>query len=436
MEIYILDLNLNLVYLIDSYTSVIWDIYYNKVGAGELYIAATTEALTYIKMGYYVMRSDSDRLMRVRRIELDTSAENGNYLIFTLESVEGILAQRVIWGTATCNGKLEPWLHSLVSECLGSDADADRVIRTPNGTQLIQSGSLSGFKKTGGDQTTYGNLAEKLSAICYREGWGYKLTLEGGKFRFKIYAGEDKSSEVFFSDEFGNLITTQYVDDATKLGNVAIVAGEGEGADRVRLPVGSGTGAERFEVYIDARDLSHNITYEDLTKTYDGGTIRPVNIGTEEEPEYEYWYNMATADIPLLDASQQAVLEELYPDGEVVTIDGARYYELTNVDVAKVDSATPDDTSTAVIIDALYYGYLADRGLTKMADYGEKFSFTGEIEPNENFVYGTDYKLGDIVSIESGYGISAKVRIVEVEEVFDANGHTVTPKYEYIYDEE
>lgn len=436
MELYILDKNLDLVCLIDSFTSLIWDVYYNKVGAGELYIAATTEALQNIKQGYYVQRSDNDRLMRVRKIELDTSAENGNYLIFSLESVEGILAQRIVWGTATCNGKLEPWLHDLVEDNLGVDAPADRIIKTPNGTTLVTTGTLEGFKRTGGDQTTFGNVADKIADICYREGWGFRLVLssDGSHFVFEIYKGTDRSSEVFFSDEFGNLITTQYIDDQTKLGNTAVVAGEGEGAERARLPVGEATGANRHEVYVDARDLSHNITYGELTKAYPGGTVR-TESGQGGEPD-RYYYYMDPVNIPLITDSQEDILEELYPDGVVVTIDGARYYQLDRMYVAEVPSAAPDSDDTAVIIDALYYGYLADRGLTKLSEYGERVSFTGEIEPNENFKFGVDYFLGDIVSIESGYGISASARIVEVQEVFDANGHTVTPKYEYIEQEE
>ena len=432
MEIDILDKDLNLVMLIDSYTSVIWDVYYNKVGAGELYIAATTEVLQNIRQGYYVERSDSDRLMRIRKIELDTSAENGNYLIFSLETVEGILAQRIVWGTSTCNGKLEPWLHSLVAESTGGTAGADRIIRTPGGVQLIQTGSLQGFKETGGDQTSYGNVADKLTNICKREGWGFRLVPDGGHFKFEIYKGADRSNEVFFSDEFGNLITTQYIDDCTKLGNVSLVAGEGEGSDRVKIPCGEATGADRFEVYIDARDLSHSITYGELTKAYPGGYVRTVNIGTQEEPEYKYYYHLDTLNIALLSAAQEAILTEEYTHGMVVTIDGARYYEIINIDVAEVTDAAPEDDTTAEVINALYYSYLTDRGITKLAEYGEKVSFSGEIEPNGNFVYGVDYELGDIVTIESGYGITAKARIVEVEEVFDATGHTVTPKYEYI----
>lgn len=40
--------------------------------------------------------------------------------------------------------------------------------------------------------------------------------------------------------------------------NVALVAGEGEGLDRKTIPVGAAEGMERYELYVDARDVSSN----------------------------------------------------------------------------------------------------------------------------------------------------------------------------------
>ena len=437
MDVYVLNKDLELVMVVDTFTSLIWDKFYNKVGAGELYIRATAEALTNIQIGYYVQRSDDDMVCRVVKIELDTSAENGNFLIFTLESVEAALAQRIIWETATCTGKLEPWLHGIVSDSLGATAAADRQIKTPNNTLLITTGNTHGFKNTGSDQATYANVAEKITEICKREGWGWRLLLDGNHFKFDIYEGTDRTSTVFFSEDFGNLITTSYVDDCSNVGNIALIAGEGEGSARTKIEAGAATGADRYELYIDARDLSHSITYGELRKAYPGGTIRTeTDYSDPDNPVDYYYYYMSSVDIPILDANQLAVLQAAYPGGTVVTVDDATYYRLTNIDVAELPTDTPADEDTAVVIDALYFGYLTDRGLSKMAEYGEKITFSGEIEPNRNFIYGTDYFLGDIVTIESGYGISLPVRIVEVEEVFDATGHTVTPKYEYLNTEE
>ena len=61
-----------------------------------------------------------------------------------------------------------------------------------------------------------------------------------------------------FSAEFDNLISSAYVLDTGQFRNVALVAGEGEGKARRRTVVGEASGLERYELYVDARDVSSN----------------------------------------------------------------------------------------------------------------------------------------------------------------------------------
>ena len=67
-----------------------------------------------------------------------------------------------------------------------------------------------------------------------------------------------------------------------------------------------------------------------------------------------------------------------------------------------------------------------------MAEFGAVTSFEGTIEPNTTFVYGQDYFLGDLVTIQNSFGITVQARITEIIEVDDDNGSSVEPKFEYI----
>lgn len=424
MDVYILNQNLDTVYVVDAYTSLIWDMYYNQLGRGELYIPASAEALRYITVDSYVVRSDSDRVCRIRTRQLTTDAENGDYIIATLEAVEGILAQRIIWATETCNGKLEPFIHRAVDDQLGSGATSARQIRTDHGL-MIQTGTLSGLTAVSSEQTTYTNLLEKIIEWCKREGWGVKLTYQGTYLRFVLYQGTDRSNLVYFSDEYGNLISTQYTDDRSRLGNVAVIAGEGQGAERLKITTGTSEGIARHEKYVDARDLSREIPYSDLIKSYPGGTIQ----ATAEQDVYIY---VADVDIPVMSSEQLAKLQESYPDGYVIEIDSKEFFRVERATIAALGTDTPGDSETCVLSSGLYYGYLTDRGITALGEYGARTSFSGEIEPNMNFEFGRDYFLGDIVTIQNEYGITVKARIIEVLEVFDENGYQVTPNFELI----
>ena len=58
-----------------------------------------------------------------------------------------------------------------------------------------------------------------------------------------------------FKPSFENIINSNYSDIQSEAKTIALVAGEGEGSQRVTRIVGTGTGLLRKELYVDARDL-------------------------------------------------------------------------------------------------------------------------------------------------------------------------------------
>ena len=59
-----------------------------------------------------------------------------------------------------------------------------------------------------------------------------------------------------FSRDYDNLYNQEYTDDVNNLRTTALVAGEGEGADREIVVVNDNySGLDRYELYVDARDL-------------------------------------------------------------------------------------------------------------------------------------------------------------------------------------
>lgn len=67
---------------------------------------------------------------------------------------------------------------------------------------------------------------------------------------------------------------------------------------------------------------------------------------------------------------------------------------------------------------------------TSIAENKEKIVFEGEVF-SENYVYGKDYNLGDVVTVQNEFGITAKARIVEVCETWDTTGYSIEPIFEY-----
>lgn len=426
-DIFILDKNLLIVGIADAYKSIIWDKKYNDIGECELYMPATPEAFEMLKMGYYIARNDDDMVCRIKLIQLNTDAEEGNYLIVKGFDAKGLLDQRVIWGTATASGNKEEFMRELVKASVIDSGILDRKMLKENGDQLIYLGEAAGFPDALSEQVSYKNIGEAIRNYCASSEWGYRLILKNSAFLFEIYKGEDKAQSVIFSEDYENINTTSYVEDFTNLGNVALIAGEGQGSERKRNIAGKGSGVDRYEVFVDSRNLSETVTFGDLKAAYpliaDGGYGR---ISDKK-------YILDQFDVNVLDNAQLAELKNLYPSpaGEEIIIDGVLYYRIYNFIAATLPSNNPQDGENVKITALVYQMYLLASGYETLAAYGAVTSFDGAVEPETTFVYKKDYDMGDVVTVKNEYGIQAVTRIIEVVEVSDDNGYSVEPKFEY-----
>lgn len=81
------------------------------------------------------------------------------------------------------------------------------------------------------------------------------------------------------------------------------------------------------------------------------------------------------------------------------------------------------------ISDTQYIALLAERGDTALAEAPIVQSMEGSIDPTIMYKYKEDYFLGDIVTVVNKHGISVDTQVLEVVEVWDAEGYTVTPTF-------
>ena len=431
-DVFVLDKNLLPVGVIDSYKSLIWVNRYIDVGECELYMPATSDAVNLLQMGYYLSRIDDDMVCQIKKVEIDTDVDDGNYLIVTGYDVKGLLDQRIIWGTMTADGNLEDFIREMVTKTVITPSLGARAMLKANGSPLVQLGNKANFNEVITEQTSYKNVGEKIRDYCETNKWGYRFVMDNGAFWFQLYKGTDRSRSVIFSEDYENLDTTKYVEDNTNLGNVALVAGEGEGSDRSRNVSGYVEGTNRYEIYVDAKDISQTITWADLTDIYpttdDGGQGYIASSGGG------YVYKLNYLNVDIVDADQLAQLKINYPSGQVVSIDGVQYYQVYNVTIANLPSNAPQDEDNVTLWAIIYEVYLLTRGYEALAEYGSTTSFEGTVEPDITFTYKQDYFLGDIVTVENSFGISLAARIIEVVEVNDDNGYAVEPKFQYMAD--
>ncbi len=431
IELYVLDKNLDRVGIIDVYKSLIWAKRYNEEGDCELYIQATEKNLNLLKRDYYLQRDDDDMVCQIKTIELDTSAEDGNYLIVKGKDIKYFLNRRIIWSQTNADGLVENYIRELVSKNLCDANDSERIMLNSDGEVLFQLAEPKGFLEVTTEQTTYSQLGDKIQELCKKYGWGYRVTLLNKNFIFEIYKGNDKQDEVTFSENYENLISSKFKEDGSNFANVALTGGEGEGVDRSRVVCGDATGIDRHEIFVDARDVSKTINWGELIKVYpqkaNGGQGYINKNGSIIN------YKMDYVDIPIMDDNQLITLQEEYPLGQEIVKDTKEYYRIPNIVIATLETENPENNTSVTLKDLVYNVFLLNRGYEKLAEQGETISFEGSIEPTTTFTYKKDYDIGDVVNVENEYKTAIGARIVEIVETSsDTSEKSIEPKFEYM----
>jgi len=282
MELLILDENLEPIHILDSFTSLIWTDRYFENGDFEIYTSFNPSDLSFLKEDNYLSLSGSEHTMIIEELEIESDPEIGPTLLVKGRSLESILDRRIIWGQTIVDGNLQTEIERLLNENFISPTDTDRQVDNfvfESSTDPLITALT--FKNQYIGQSLY----DIIQSICAEKNIGFKIILsENNEFVFSLYSGEDHSYDqevnpyVVFSEEFENLINTNsvYKQSKTKYKTIVLIAGEGDGADKIlsaaTVSEGGGTGLNRREMFLDASGIS---------MTTDGDPL------TEEEYQYQ-----------------------------------------------------------------------------------------------------------------------------------------------------
>lgn len=260
MELLVLNQNFENTYVVDAYKSLIWTERYNQPGDFELYTEVSGEALKNIFRKSYLVNPDSEYPMIVNDIEILSDLELGNYIKFTGKSLEQILGRRIVWNQTKLSGNLQNGIQKLINENIISPSIADRKI---DNFVFTPSSDVNITKLTVDKQYTGDGLDEAILELCQLNEIGYKLILNAqNQFDFSLYAGVDRSYNqttnpcVTFSPKFDNLVNSNYYESDSDYKSITLIAGQGQGEERIYTTYGSGSGLDRYELFTDARDLS------------------------------------------------------------------------------------------------------------------------------------------------------------------------------------
>lgn len=268
MELFVLDTNFITQKIIDTYESLIWVDRYRGYGEFELYLPMDQSLLKYLKRKNYLIQRDSDHGMIIENIQIEFDSESGTHLIVTGRSFEQILTRRIVWKQTRYRTKLDTAIKRLLDDSIINPEEEDRKI--PNFIyEETDDPYIKGItidKQFSGDE-----VYDAIVTICELHNIGFKVRLEEGQFIFNLYHGKDRSYDqlenpyVIFSPNFDNLLSSNYKESEQDDKNVILVAGEDSqlGIGRRTLVIGGGSGIDRRELFVDARDIQSEYYDED-----------------------------------------------------------------------------------------------------------------------------------------------------------------------------
>lgn len=228
--------------------------------------------------------------MMIEQGKITTSKEDGDYLTITGRSLEGFLGHRIIMEQTTLTGTVSDGIAEIINDALINPKIGFRKF------DEFVLGDMGNFQDKLNNQYTGDTLLSVITSICKRFGLGFRISLKNNKFVFDIYKGENRSygqnknSYVIFSPQFDNLINSEYEFDTTQEKNFLLVAGEGEGFNRITVEVFSivegGWGVR--EMFVDARDVSSQVGEGDEATVLPYEEYRKLLLerGYEKQEEY------------------------------------------------------------------------------------------------------------------------------------------------------
>lgn len=259
---------------INQYTSLMWPDKFNGYASFTLHAPVTPENRNLIKEGNIIWCGGNNACV-IEIIQSDTD-ENGRKA-YTIKgrTLEMLLTTRIIWGTYNCVNKYSSTaIYEIVNEQCVNPIDSYRKIPFLECAEDEQLGKIISFQKTGGE------VYEAIQSIATENELGFDVLFKPKekKLIFKVIEGVDRtilpmqgdaSNLVIFSTDLEDILSSQYYINNQDMKTLALVAGEGSGAERVRIISGNAAskGLLRRELYVDARDLQSEISGEDGATT-------------------------------------------------------------------------------------------------------------------------------------------------------------------------
>ena len=238
MEVY--TPSLELVGLLEIQRSVIWEEKAFSAGSFSVESLITDESRELLVPDNIIwIEGETAGIIEYVNQESD---ETGPYISVKGRTLTGILDRRALLGQYNMSGTVPSIMRRLVDDCCVHPTRGSIETRSIPGLVLADApsgGTAIRVQKTGG------SLLEALEDLgeTYQVAFGVRFNPTVPQMEFWSNPGVNRSvgqstnDPVFYSTELDDVLSSEYSYDSGDYRNVAFVAGEGEGKDRVMITI-------------------------------------------------------------------------------------------------------------------------------------------------------------------------------------------------------
>lgn len=240
MEVY--TPGLELVGMLEIHNSVIWEEKAFSAGSFSVNSLITAESRALL-VPENILWIEGETAGIIEHID-QQAGDEGPYITVKGRTLTGILDRRILWGQYDISGSVPAIMRRLVDECCVNP------LRGPVDARKIPGLAVSYDPPYAGEpsirvQKTGGTLLEFLEQLgeTYGVAFGVRFNPQVPQMEFWCRPGADRSvnqsanDPVFYSTELDDVLSSEYTYESGSYRNVALVAGEGEGNDRVMVIV-------------------------------------------------------------------------------------------------------------------------------------------------------------------------------------------------------
>ena len=259
MNMYVLDPDtLDRLAVINTYSARSWNRMWGESGTFQIWAPVTEENEEFLVRENLIWPDDQDLVGVIDVVHKYTSEDSP---MPTLEvsgyfAEKAYLQRRIIWGNLLVKDTPAAVIRRIIRENASACDDTSRRL----GSSIQRGVIIADSVPTQPNITycnSYGNVWDEVKGISLEHNLDIRLVLSESSLSFVVSSSVDRSDEVNLSTDLGFLTDSDYICDGSDYCNTALIAGEGEGSDRITTSIipQEAVQRDRRELYVDARDL-------------------------------------------------------------------------------------------------------------------------------------------------------------------------------------